>query len=173
MTFLHPNPPPCPRRSPPVDSPLLQDALELYASLADKFPASSYLQAQVAVAHYNRREFDDSEAIFERLRKIDPHRLENVDIYSNILYVKEAKTELSYLAHEACQIEQYRAETCCVIGNYYSLKNRHQKAVIYFQRALKLNRRYLSAWTLMGHEYVELKNSPAAIEAYRRAVGRF
>lgn len=147
-----------------------EDALDLYLDLSEQFPKSSYLKAQIAVSHYNRREFDDSEDIFEQLRKEEPHRMENVDIYSNILYVKEAKTELSYLAHEACQIEQYRAETCCVIGNYYSLKNRHEKAVIYFQRALKLNRKYLSAWTLMGHEYVELKNSTAAIEAYRRAV---
>jgi anaphase-promoting complex subunit 8 len=35
-----------------------------------------------------------------------------------------------------------------------------------------LNRDYLPAWTLMGHEFVELKNSHAAIEAYRKAVGR-
>lgn len=34
---------------------------------------------------------------------------------------------------------------------------------MYFRRALKLNRNYLSAWTLMGHEYVEMKNTPAAI----------
>ena len=36
----------------------------------------------------------------------------------------------------------------------------------------QLDRTYLSAWTLMGHEYVEMKNSHAAIEAYRKAVGR-
>ena len=41
---------------------------------------------------------------------------------------------------------------------------------MYFQRALKLDANYLSAWTLMGHEYVEMKNPNAAIEAYRRAV---
>jgi anaphase-promoting complex subunit 8 len=41
---------------------------------------------------------------------------------------------------------------------------------MYFQRALKLNRKYLSAWTLMGHEFVELKNTTAAVNAYRRAV---
>lgn len=45
-----------------------------------------------------------------------------------------------------------------MIGNYYSLRNLHEKAVIYFQRALKLNPQYLSAWTLMGHEYVEVRH---------------
>lgn len=45
------------------------------------------------------------------------------------------------------------------------------KAIQYFKRSLQLNRDYLPAWTLMGHEFVELKNSHAAIEAYRRAVG--
>ena len=37
--------------------------------------------------------------------------------------------------------------------------------VLYFARALRLDRRFLSAWTLMGHEYVELKQTEAAIEA--------
>jgi anaphase-promoting complex subunit 8 len=56
-------------------------------------------------------------------------------------------------------------------GNHYSLRSEHEKAVKYFRRATQLDRTYLSAWTLMGHEYVEMKNSHAAIEAYRRAVG--
>jgi anaphase-promoting complex subunit 8 len=38
-----------------------------------------------------------------------------------------------------------------------------------FRQALKLDRGYLTAWTLMGHEYVELSNTHAAIESYRRA----
>lgn len=59
-----------------------------------------------------------------------------------------------------------------VPGNHYSLRAEHEKAVKYFRRATELDRTYLSAWTLMGHEYVEMKNSHAAIEAYRRAVGR-
>lgn len=41
---------------------------------------------------------------------------------------------------------------------------------MYFRRALTLDRNFLSAWTLMGHEYVEMKNTHAAIESYRRAV---
>lgn len=56
-------------------------------------------------------------------------------------------------------------------GNFYSIRGEHAKAVSFFRRALKLDKSYLAAWTLMGHEYVELSNTHAAIESYRRACG--
>ncbi len=56
-------------------------------------------------------------------------------------------------------------------GNHYSLRGEQEKAIQYFRRATELDQTYLSAWTLMGHEYVEVKNSHAAIESYRRAIG--
>ena len=55
-------------------------------------------------------------------------------------------------------------------GNYFSLRREHEKAIMYFRRALRLDRKFLSAWTLMGHEYIEIKNTNAAIASYRRAV---
>ena len=145
-------------------------AISLYEELLATFPSSTYLQCQLAHAKYNLREFDDAQLSFEALLKSDPYRLDQVDTYSNILYVKESKRALSSLAHACVAIDKYRPETCCVIGNYYSLKAEHEKAVLYFRRALKLNRHFLSAWTLMGHEYVELKNTAAAVDAYRHAV---
>jgi anaphase-promoting complex subunit 8 len=108
--------------------------------------------------------------VFEDIRAADPYRLQHLETYSNILYVKEKNAELSHLAHTVVKIEKYAPESCCVIGNYYSLKAQHERAILYFQRALKLNPRYLSAWTLMGHEFVELRNTAAAVQCYRRAV---
>lgn len=81
-----------------------------------------------------------------------------------------ARPKLAFLAQLATATDKFRPETCCVVGNYYSLKSEHEKAVSYFRRALMLDRSFLSAWTLMGHEYVEMKNTHAAIESYRRAV---
>ena len=122
-------------------------------------------------AFHNMREVDQAVQYFKQLSEIDPYRLDNLDTYSNLLYVKEQRVELAYLAHKTAQIDKYRTETCCVIGNYYSLRSLHEKAVLYFQRALKLNPSYLSAWTLMGHEFIELKNTNAAIQSYRHAIG--
>jgi anaphase-promoting complex subunit 8 len=80
------------------------------------------------------------------------------------------RPKLAFLAQIATATDNFRPETCCVVGNYFSLKSEHEKAVNYFRRALVLDRNFLSAWTLMGHEYVEMKNTHAAIESYRRAV---
>lgn len=63
--------------------------------------------------------------------------------------------------------------TIYISGNYYSIRSDHAKAVLYFRRALKLNPNYLSAWTLMGHEFMEMKNSNAAIQSYRHAIGSY
>ena len=51
------------------------------------------------------------------------------------------------------------------------MRNEHEKAVKYYQRSVQLDPTYGAAWTLMGHEYLEMKNSHAAIEAYRRGIG--
>ncbi|KAJ1929592.1 Anaphase-promoting complex subunit 8 [Tieghemiomyces parasiticus] len=138
--------------------------------LQPDFPEGRFLTALRATAYYHAREFEEAESLFDWLFRQDPYRLDQADVYSNILYVMESRPKLSYLAHHCAEVDRFRPETCCVIGNYYGLRTEHEKAVVYFQRALKLNRRYLSAWTLMGHEYVELKNTAAAIDAYRRAV---
>uniref|UniRef100_A0A7S4C3A3 Cdc23 domain-containing protein n=1 Tax=Chrysotila carterae TaxID=13221 RepID=A0A7S4C3A3_CHRCT len=145
-------------------------AIERYESLLLRWPRSVYLRSQLALARYNLRDFDEAQSLYESIRLDDPYRLDHVDTYSNILYVKEQKRALSSLAHACVAVDKYRPEACCVIGNYYSLKGSHEKAVLYFRRALKLDAHFLSAWTLMGHEYVELKNTAAAVDAYRHAV---
>ncbi|XP_063617411.1 cell division cycle protein 23 homolog [Cydia splendana] len=154
-----------------VDLKLSEQALEGYMVLAAAgFDKSTYVIAQMAIAHHDRRDVDSSLALFRELCQSDPYRLDNWDVYSHLLYLKERRMELAHLAQRAVSIDKYRVETCCVIGNYYSLRSEHQKAVIYFQRALSLDPQYLSAWILMGHEFIELQNSNAAIQCYRQAI---
>ena len=52
----------------------------------------------MANAQYNLREFDEAEEMFERVIQVDPHRIEGIDAYSNILYVKEDFAKLAHLA---------------------------------------------------------------------------
>ncbi|XP_045470221.1 cell division cycle protein 23 homolog [Harmonia axyridis] len=147
------------------------EALQMCETLGAKgFNNSMFLMSQLALCYHNNRELDKAIGMFRRILQQDPYRLDNLDIYSNLLYVQEMKTQLADLAHKVVTIDKYRVETCCVIGNYYSLRSDHPKAVLYFKRALKLNPRFLSAWTLMGHEFMEMKNTNAAIQSYRKAL---
>ena len=45
------------------------------------------------------RDYEQAQSVFEKAREADPHRIEYLDAYSNILYVRERRAELSYLAH--------------------------------------------------------------------------
>lgn len=148
-------------------SPLL---LENLTSLSTIFPNFNFLKVQQFLIAYHNLDYYKAEIIFDDILLNDPLRLDDLDTYSNMLYVMEKRSKLSFFAQFASQIDKFRPETCCIIANYHSMKGEHEKAIMYYQRALSLNKNCLSAWTLMGHEFVELKNSHAAIESYRRAV---
>ena len=95
---------------------LNEEAFRLYTLLSEKgFGHSTYVMAQIAVAYHNLRgmfhicqntnvfvkikilcycdatcftEVDMAVDQFAKLQKSDPYRLENMDTYSNLLYVK-------------------------------------------------------------------------------------
>ncbi|KAI5962640.1 CDC23 [Candida pseudojiufengensis] len=144
--------------------------LDLMDRMSSLFPKFTFLQIQNFLIANNHLDYYTAENIFDQILIEDPLRLEDLDLFSNMLYVMEKKSKLSYIAAFASNLDPFRCETCLVLGNYYSLKSEHEKAIMYYKRALILNKTCLSAWTLMGHEFVELKNSHAAIESYRRAV---
>ncbi|XP_065828222.1 cell division cycle protein 23 homolog [Oscarella lobularis] len=148
-------------------------ALDVYKTLVATENVSKdwlHLKSQMAIAHYGRRKFHESRQLFKEISSQDPYRLDNMDIYSNVLFVLDMKSDLSHLAHHVVIVDKYRPQTCCIVGNYCSLRGDHEKAVQYFKRALSLDSGFSTAWTLLGHEYMELKNIAAAVETYRKAV---
>lgn len=63
--------------------------------------------------------------LFQHLQEVDPFRLDNLDVYSNLLFVKGMKKEMAELAHRAVEIDKYRPETCCVIGKARDIAKLH------------------------------------------------
>lgn len=47
--------------------------------------------------------------------------MEEVDIFSNMLYVMDKRAKLGKLAHEYAEIDRNRAEVCCLVGKPISL----------------------------------------------------
>jgi tetratricopeptide (TPR) repeat protein len=153
-----------------ADLQLSADACVLWERLHLQVPDSNFIKIQAATSLYYQKEFDTARALYEEARLADPFRLEGIDDFSNTLFVRGDRLALSVLAHDVARIDPYRAESNCVIGNYYAIAQRHDKALLHFRRAVAIDPSYLSAWTLMGHSYLEVKNTSAAVHAYRTAV---
>ena len=62
------------------------------------------------------KEFDEAEEMFDTIVQTDPYRLDDLDVYSNILYVMEKSSKLAYLAQLATRTDKFRVETCCIVG---------------------------------------------------------
>lgn len=61
-------------------------------------------------------EFGQAEAQFERILALDPYRIDDIDVFSNILYVTDNRLKLSRLAHEFLALDKDRPEVCCLVG---------------------------------------------------------
>lgn len=138
---------------------LFEEAASFYKQLLlqglDKSP---FILSQLAVCYYNLREIVDSYESFVNQRELDPFSLENMDTFSNVLFVHNMKPELGLLAQSLQEIDTYKPTTSFVVANYYSISNQHNMAIVYFQRALKINRNYPAAWILLGE--IEILNYP-------------
>jgi anaphase-promoting complex subunit 8 len=64
-------------------------------------------------------DFSAAEEQFEKILKIDPCRIDDIDVYSNILYVTENRLTLSRLAHDFLALDKDRPEVCCLVGTFW------------------------------------------------------
>ncbi|KAK3225705.1 hypothetical protein Dsin_005567, partial [Dipteronia sinensis] len=83
--------------------------------------------------------------------------------YHELRMHSESLTQYEYLQSTFSFINYIQAQ---IAKAQYSLREFEQVEVI-FEELLRIDP---YPWTLMGHEYVEMKNTPAAVDAYRRTV---
>jgi len=81
----------------------------------------------VAILHDVAADYGQAERQFERILALDPNHIDDIDIYSNILYVQDNKLKLSKLAHEFLALDKDRPEICCLIGQSYAMLLLHSR----------------------------------------------
>lgn len=145
------------------------DVTDLLQILLSRYPRLTYLRFAQAQNAFNCRQFEKAVELFAECYRDDEDTLELAHLYADALFVLGRKAELAHLAGRCVQLNRFCPETCCVLGNLWSLQGEHERAAISFRRALRLDPRLPSAWVLVGHEFVELHNPSAAISAYLRA----
>jgi len=119
---------------------------------------------------YQNSQYNFAIDSFESIRIKDPYRVEAMDVYSNLLFVRKSSKELSKLAYDMEKVAPFTAEANACIANSYSSREQHTKAIVYFTRALRINPDCSNSWTLIGQEYLEMKSIEKALQAYRHAI---
>ncbi|KAI0879605.1 tetratricopeptide [Hypoxylon argillaceum] len=146
------------------------DALAAYASLPRAHQNTPWVLSQVGRAYYEQALYAEAEKYYRNLRSLAPTRLEDMEVYSTILWFLKKETELSFLAHELVDSSWHSPQAWCSLGNAWSLAGDHEQALRCFKRATQLNPKFAYAFTLQGHEHVSNEEYEKALTAYRLAI---
>ncbi|CAJ0566126.1 unnamed protein product, partial [Mesorhabditis spiculigera] len=143
------------------------DEIENLAPELQKLTTCTYQKARVV---FEKCDYTSAREILIELRRKHPYRLEGMDLLSTTLWHLQKNYELSQLAQDLTSVYRNRAESWCVAGNCFSLQKQHQQAVDCLRRAVRIDPRYTYAYTLLGHELIEIDDMDNAKQAFRRAL---
>jgi len=149
----------------------LSTAINAINTLIDIFPNNIDIHGLLGRAYANNRDTELSISALESIRNItDDSSVKYMDVLSNQYFMSQSRAQLAALVHALWATEKYSFETCIATANYYSLRGQKSTAIEYFERAMVLNPSYYDAWTLIGHEYIELRNFSQGLHSYRKAI---
>lgn len=147
-----------------------QDALQSYNMLPRAHLDTPFVLAQMGRAQYEQAQYPEAERYFRRLRIMSPTRMQDMEVYSTILWHLKRETDLSFLAHELIDSAWLSPEAWCALGNAWSLAKDHEQALRCFKRATQLDSKFAYAYTLQGHEHMSNEEYDKALTAFRLSI---
>jgi anaphase-promoting complex subunit 3 len=148
----------------------LTTAIDTFSSLSSTQRETPWVLAQLAKAYYEAADYRASENCFIRLLKLQPSRIEDMEVYSTVLWHLKKEAPLAFLCHSLREQAFDTPETWCAVGNSFSLAREHDQAIAAFKRAIQIDESFAYAWTLMGHEYIANEEFDAALSSFRKSV---
>lgn len=147
-----------------------QTAIQTYNSLPSHQRESPYVWSQIGKCYFEEASYTDAERYFLRVRDAAPSRLDDMEVFSTVLWHLKSEVDLAYLAHELVETDRLSPQAWCAIGNSFSLQREHDQALKCFRRATQLDPLFAYGFTLQGHEHIANEEFEKALEAYRCAL---
>ncbi len=145
-------------------SPLIMDKLNLI------FKNNFFLIDAEAQSFVNFDLLHEAREKLDYLFSIDPYRYESIINYAHILFMLEMNDVFSQFAFKVFEMDKFRAETNQVIGNFFSYRGDHIKAIKYLERSLYLNDKSSETWLYLGQEYFEVGKLKMSINCFSSAL---
>lgn len=147
-----------------------QEALNAFNQLPKCHQDTPWVLAQLGRAQYEQAAYPEAERYFRRLRIMSPTRMQDMEVYSTILWHLKRETDLSFLAHELIDSAWLSPEAWCALGNAWSLAKDHEQSLRCFKRATQLDPKFAYAYTLQGHEHMANEEYDKALTAFRLSI---
>ncbi|KOS18743.1 Protein bimA [Escovopsis weberi] len=145
--------------------------LDALSSLPVAQQATPWVLSKTGRAQYELMSYREARETFQALRRASPAWLEDVEVYSTVLWHLKEDVALAYLAHELSDAHPLAPQAWCAVGNLMSLQRCRGEAVRCFRRACRLSPRLPHSFSLLGYEYMEMEELADARAAFREALG--
>jgi anaphase-promoting complex subunit 3 len=146
------------------------NAIQIFNTLPTQHRESPFILACIGKAYYEQASYADAEKFFIRVKQNSGSVLEDMEVYSTVLWHMKNEVELAYLAHELMEIDRLSPQAWCAVGNSFSLQREHEQALKCFKRATQLDGGFAYGFTLQGHEFIANEEYDKALDAYRSGV---
>ncbi|KAI1421343.1 TPR-like protein [Xylaria sp. FL1777] len=144
--------------------------LQTLLSLPAEQQVSPWVISKTGRAQYELLSYAEAKSTFQVLRKTAPSWIEDLEIFSTVLWHLKEDVELAFLAHELTDNHFLSPQAWCAVGNSFSLQNSSKEAMKCFRRATQLQPQLAHSYSLLGHEYYAAEEYDEASAAFRRAL---
>lgn len=147
-----------------------QKAIELFLRLPENHLYTGWGLFNVGSCYMDLVKYEEAEKYYNEGHRIEPYRLEGLELYSSCLWSLKKTVECTMLAYKALERSIYAPETWVTLGNVFSMQKEHDVAIKFFSRAIQLDPSFAYAYTLKGHEHMYMEDWTNAKECYEGAL---
>lgn len=147
-----------------------KEALQFLQMLPAHQQVTPWTLQQQGRAFLELGDFHAAQRSLEYMHKVDPCRMEGLELLSTVYWQLKKEMELANLAQIALDWDILSPEAHCVVGNCFSLQKEHETALMFFKRSLQLDPNFTYTHTLSGYEYMSNEDFDRAICCFRQAL---
>ena len=139
-----------------LESQHLRDNVDILCSLAE--------------CHWQTGDSNNAKALYKRVRSLDEHCIQGMDIYASLLARDGEKLDLDSLAEELIGISEERPEPWIAMAHSSSAGNKRTRAIYFSQKAHNMDTSNIQALLTKGSLLSSLTRKNEAIDHFREVI---
>eukprot|EP00210_Caulerpa_lentillifera_P005748 g5495.t1 len=145
------------------------EAIQILSALPGNQQNTPWLKSKLGVLAMQKASYAEAKEMFLKARSLDSTHVEDMDLYSSVLFLLDDNATLNALSKELVDLDRLIPQTWCAVGNVHSALRDHRTALDCFKRAVELDSTKAYSYTLCGHTLLALDDHAKAREYFKQA----